>query len=272
MDFLRQRAEHSAAMRIGWRVAVGTVLRSRARNGRKSAFDATAGRTIHADAILRGPKDGLVAGRARIPSQSEAGTAVDASDGIGGDLCQAAAVASGAGAQDLPVSVAGFDHQPAGPGVVQRHHLHSIARGIHLPGGSDGLVQPLCAGLGSIGLSGNVILRFSAELGFGVWAPGYLQYGSGIAVHEPRFHKPVGGSRHRHQHGRTWTRDGQHFHRTFVEDGEIRRDLFERLRGRAGSDGESENLFWVLQSRAPHQALGYQTPAAIYFQARKEPR
>jgi hypothetical protein len=144
MDFLRQRAEYSAAMRIVWRVAVGSVLRSRSGDTRKSAFDATVGRAIHADAILRGPKDGLVAGRARIPSQSEAGAAVDASDGIGGDLYQTAAVASGAGAQDLPVSAAGFDDQSAGPGVVQRHHLHSIARRIHLPGGSDGLVQPSC--------------------------------------------------------------------------------------------------------------------------------
>src|SRR5438093_9677575 len=43
------------------------------------------------------------------------------------------------------------------------------------------------------------------------------------------------GSRHRHQHGRTWTRDGQHFHRTFVADSEVRRDLPERLPGRARS-------------------------------------
>jgi hypothetical protein len=72
----------------------------------------------------------------------------------------------------------------------------------------------------------------------------------------PDIFRPVGGSRHRHQHGRTWTRDGQHFHRTFVEDGEVRRDLFERLLGRAGSDGEFENLLWFLQSRAPSSGIG----------------
>src|SRR5205809_6179140 len=127
MDFLRQGTEHSAAVRIVWSLAVGTVLRSRAGDGRESALDATAGRAVHADAVLRGPKDGLVAGRARIPGQSEAGATIDASDGIGGDLRQTAAVASGAGAQDLSVPLAGSDHQPAGPGVVQRHHLYSIA-------------------------------------------------------------------------------------------------------------------------------------------------
>src|SRR5216117_3482199 len=94
MDFLRQGTEHSAAVRIVWSLAVGTVLRSRAGDGRESALDATAGRAVHADAVLRGPKDGLVAGRARIPGQSEAGAAVDASDGIGGDLPQATAVCS----------------------------------------------------------------------------------------------------------------------------------------------------------------------------------
>ena len=73
MDFLRQRTEHSAAVRIGWRVAVGTVLRSRSGNGRKSAIDAIVRRAIHADAILRGPEDGLVAGRARLRGQPEAG-------------------------------------------------------------------------------------------------------------------------------------------------------------------------------------------------------
>ena len=154
MDFLRQRAKHSPAVRIVWSLAVGPVLRSRTGDGREFALDATAGRAVHADAILRGPEDGLVAGRARIPGQSEAGAAVDASDGIGGDLSQTAAVASGPGAQDLSVSLAGSDNQPAGPGVVQRHHLHSIARRIYLSGGSDGLVQPLCAGLGSISLTG----------------------------------------------------------------------------------------------------------------------
>ena len=204
MDFLRQRAEHSAAVRIVWRLAVGTVLRSRTGDGRKSAFDATVGRAIHADAVLRGPEDGLVARRARVPCQSEAGAAVDACDGFGGNLSQTAAVASDAGTQDLSVSPAGSHNQPTGSGVVQRHHLHSIAGRIHLSGGSDGLVQPLCVGLGGIGLTGNVILCFSAELGLRVRVPGYLQHGSRIAVHEPRFHGPVGGSRHRHQHGWTW--------------------------------------------------------------------
>ena len=51
MDFLRQRAEHSAAVRIVSRLAVGAVLRSRTGARRKSAFYATVGRAIHADAV-----------------------------------------------------------------------------------------------------------------------------------------------------------------------------------------------------------------------------
>src|SRR5688572_613528 len=98
MDLLRQRAEHSAAGRIVRSLAVRVVLRSRTGDGRESGFDAAAGRAVHADAVLRGPKDGVVAGRARIPGQCEAGAAVNASDGAGGDLPQTAAVASGAGA------------------------------------------------------------------------------------------------------------------------------------------------------------------------------
>jgi len=60
MDFLRQGTEHSAAVRIVWSLAVGTVLPSRIRDGRESALDATAGRAVRADAVLRGAKDGLV--------------------------------------------------------------------------------------------------------------------------------------------------------------------------------------------------------------------
>src|SRR5687767_11945181 len=123
MDFRRQRAEHSPAVRIDRNLAVGTVLRSRTGDGRESAIDATAGRAVHTNTVLRGSEDGLVAGRARMAGQSEAGAATDASDGTGGDLRQTASVASLAGAQDLSVSVARSDNQPAGPGLVQRHHV-----------------------------------------------------------------------------------------------------------------------------------------------------
>ena len=82
MDFSAQRTEHPAAVPLGGGFAVGVVLRGGTGSGRESALDAVDRRAIHTDAVLRNPEDGLVARRARIRSQREAGTPPDAADGL----------------------------------------------------------------------------------------------------------------------------------------------------------------------------------------------
>ena len=51
----------------------------------------------------------------------------------------------GAGTQDLPVFTAECGGHAARPGVGQRHHLRAAASRVLVPGGGDGLVQPLRA-------------------------------------------------------------------------------------------------------------------------------
>ena len=69
--------------------------------------------------------------------------AVDAADGLGSDLSQAAPVAKRHGAPNLPVFAAEYGDCAARPGVVERHHLRVAAARLDVPDGGHGLVQPL---------------------------------------------------------------------------------------------------------------------------------
>src|SRR6266851_2797544 len=256
MDFRAQRTEHTAAVPLGGGFAVGVVLRGGTGSGREFAIDAVDRRAIHTDAVLRNPEDGLVAGRARIHGQHETGTPADAADGAGSDLCKATAVGSRARTQDLSVSAAQPQDRSAGPRLGQRHHLHPTAAGLCLSGGDHGLVQPLCAGVGSIDFVGECLLRGGTGLGIDGDAAGDLQYRPRGAVHQRGFYEPSREAGHHDQHGRPWTSDRQHIHRTFMADGEIRGGLSEGLRRRAGSGVQPQKLFHFLQSRAPASVVG----------------
>src|SRR5208282_3984374 len=256
MDCSAQRTEHTAAVPLGGGFAVGMVLRGGTGSGREFAIDAVDRRAIHTDAVLRNPEDGLVARRARICGQCETGTPADAADGAGSDLSKATAFGSRVRTQDLSVSAAQSQDRSARPRVVRRYHLHPPAAGLCLSGGDHGLVQPLCAGVGSIDFVGERLLRGGTGLGIDDDAAGDLQYRPRSAVHQRDIHEPSREAGHHDQHGRTWTSDRQHFHRTFMADGEIRRGLSEGLRRRAGSGLQSQKLFHFLQSRTPASVVG----------------
>ena len=92
--------------------------------------------------VLRQPQAGGRAG-----GESQAGAAADAGDGHRGDLPEAADDLAGGRTQDLPVFTAECGGHAAQPGVDQRHHVRAAAARILVPGGGDGLVQPLRADL-----------------------------------------------------------------------------------------------------------------------------
>ena len=256
MDLREPRTEHTAAVPLDGDFAVGVVLRSGTGDGREFETDAVHRRAIHTDAVLWDSKDDLVARRARLRGQSEAGTPADAADGTGGDLPEATAVGSRARTSHLSVSAARAENRSAEPSLVQRHNLHSATARVPVSGCGHGLVQPVCTGLGSIGFLGHVLLPGGSRLGLTIRTARYFQQGSRIAVHQRRFHQAAGDSRHRHQHGRAWASERQHFHRTFMADGEIRRGLSEGLHRCAGGSFQPEKLFWFLQSRTSASSLG----------------
>src|SRR5271165_3582035 len=232
------------------------LVRGGTGSGRESAIDAVDRRAIHTDAVLRNPEDGLVARRARIRGQRETGTPADAGDGAGSALFEATAVGSRVRTQDLSVSAAQSQDRSARPRLGKRYHLHSPAAGLCLSGGDHGLVQPLRAGVGSIDFVGERLLRGGTGLGIDDDAAGDLQYRPRGAVHQRGIYEASGEAGHHDQHGRTWTSDRQHFHRTFMADGEIRRGVSEGLRRRVGSSLQSQELFHFLQSQTPASVVG----------------
>jgi len=73
--------------------------------------------------------------------------------------------------------------------VSHRYNVYPFARRIHLPGRHNGLVQPLCSVVGSIGEPGFQLLCFGSELGFVTRPARDLQLGSGCAVHFGDLHE-----------------------------------------------------------------------------------
>ena len=256
MDHGTRRIEYSAAVPPDWGFALGSVLRSESGEGRESAIDASDRRAVHTDAVLRGPKDEMVAPRTGIWHQCETGAADYATNGSCRHLPQATAVETGARTSDLSVPTQRNADRPSKPGLDERHHLYSVAARIHLSGRGHGLVQPIRLGVGSIGFVGDVILRGRTRLGSTARPARDLQYRPGSAVHQRGLHEPVEGAWDRHQHGRARSRHRQHLHRTSVANGEIRRGLSEGLPGRAGSAVESQKLFCFLQSRTTASSAG----------------
>jgi transposase len=115
------------------------------------------------------------------------------------------------------------EDRSARPRLGQRYHLHSPATGLCLSGGDHGLVQPLCVGVGGIDFVGERLLRGGIGLGIDNDAAGDFQYRPRGAVHQRGIYEPSRGAGHYDQHGRARTSDRQHFHRTIMADGEIRR-------------------------------------------------
>ena len=147
-------------------IAPGQRVLSAGRGERgQSRSDAADRRTVPADPVLRGTEDDRLAAQARLRGESQTSASIDAPDGIGSDLSEAAAVGTGARAPDLSVPVAQSGDCASRSGVGQRHHLHSIAPGIHLSGGDHGLVQPVRSGLGSLHVVGHRILSLGRWIG-----------------------------------------------------------------------------------------------------------
>jgi hypothetical protein len=101
--FSELRSQHSAAMRAGRPGALELLLPCGRRSRRKPSVDASAGRAVHAYAVLRDPADDGMAASQRARGQSQACGAPAAAHGLGGHLSEAAPEPGWAAAQDLSV-------------------------------------------------------------------------------------------------------------------------------------------------------------------------
>ena len=135
------------------------------RERREHLVDASVGRAVYADPVLRDSAYDLVVGDARSAGQCEAGSATATAHGTGSDLSQTAVVDASPGTPDLPIPVAQAGDCASRSGECHRKHVYPTPAGIHLSAGHHGLVQPVRAGLGSVHGDGQWILRVGAGMG-----------------------------------------------------------------------------------------------------------
>ena len=102
-----RRVEHRGAVPVERSVPIGTLLRTGGRERREHRADASVGRAVYANPVLRDSANhDLVVGDARSAGQCEAGSATAPANGIGRDLSQTAVVDAGPGTPDFtPVPV-----------------------------------------------------------------------------------------------------------------------------------------------------------------------
>src|SRR4051812_29148452 len=142
--------EPGAAMRAAGAGALELILPAGGGGPVDPGVAESAGRAVHADAVLRGAADGGLAAGRGLRGQRQAGAAVAAAARRGGDLPEAAPEHAGAGASDLPVLAAGRPDHARRPGVVERHHVPPASAGMAVSGGCTGPAQPVCVGLGGL--------------------------------------------------------------------------------------------------------------------------
>src|SRR5207249_2588349 len=163
-------------------------------DARKFAVDAAVGRAaLGAAGVWESAIDGdAVAGGLESESQASA-TAVE-SDGDRGDLSEAFPQPGSGWAGDLSVPIGGFGDQWTESSVVCRRDVCAYGVWVFVSGGSDGLVESLCIGVGLEQQLGRGVLCASLGAGAAHGKPGAvdIEHRSRGAVHVQRVHRRGG--------------------------------------------------------------------------------
>src|SRR5260370_14660828 len=100
-------------------------------------------RGVFENALVRQAEDGELAASARVRDGSQAGAAVDGSDGRGGNGAAANDDEAGAGASSFSLLAAERRDHACGSRVEHGYHVYSHAPRLSVPGGDPGLAQPV---------------------------------------------------------------------------------------------------------------------------------
>lgn len=241
--------EHSPTMHTRGNIPFGVLLQSQGRNGRESALDAPDGRGIYEASILRCSTDAQIPCRSRIRGQCKAGQAASPTNGLGGYLPEAAIVPTSTRTSNLSISFARAANRTPQPSMGNGYNLYSAATRFYLSGSDHGLVQSVCALLGTVSQSRCDFLCHGTSMGFKDCQAGNLQFGSGSPIHFRCIHETSSGASNSNQYGWSWSSTRQHLRRTSVANREIRRGISEGLRERQRCIRGPSNLFPVLQLR-----------------------
>ena len=223
---------------------------------RERGVDASDRPTLSAAAVLRVAAHDRLAGRIWLAGQRKAGGADDAGYGTAIRVAEAVYKPTPSGKPGLPIPVARVGHPGSEARLVCRYHLYSAARRASVSGRRDGLVQPVCAGLGVIQLDGIGVLHPGAESCVGTWHTGDIQHRSGRSVQQHGLYGPAEGRWRGDQHGWPGPGLGQRVHRAPLVVGQIRGSISRRLRQRMGGTPTAGTVLSVLQHRAEASVVG----------------
>src|SRR5580704_608032 len=243
--------QRSTAVRTAGSAALDLLLRAPAGERGELAPDAKAGPVVHEAPVFRQPQDGR-----RVRRGSPSRPAADAHLGNRSALPQAASESPGSGPPYLSIPAARRSDRAAQPRLEHRYYLHSDARRLSVPGGGNGLVQPLRAELGTVQHHGDRLLLGRTRRRVPLRPARNLELRSGLAVHRGRLPGSAQAARHPDQHGWPRSRTRQRFHRTAVALAQVRTDLPRRLRQRPRTVPGTGKLLPLLQSPAPASGSG----------------
>lgn len=248
--FKRQHHYLSSVRAVGIE-PLKSLLRGKGAQSTESAANAIDRRAIHATTVFRLAEDYRLAPQARTPGKSQASRTADAGDGSPSNLSKASTFSTCTRSSNLSVLASRCKNYASEPSLEHRHHLHPTGAWIRLFGCNYGLVQPLRAGVGSLNYIGHKLLRFSLGMGASRRRPtGDLQYRPRLAIHQCSVHRAAYQSFDPDQHGRKRPRSGQCLCRAALALGQVRRSLFERLRGCRNRCSTAKGVFRFLQPRA----------------------
>ena len=148
--------------------------------------------SVHGETVLRGSTDDMVAESAWTRGESQTRRAADDGNGIAGRSAGTPYQSASSGESSVSVSAQGAGNKPAESGVVCGHYICADTEGAFISGGDNGLVQPVCAGMGTVEYAGGGVLHDSIGSGIEYSQSGYLQYGSRSAVYGRGFHRQTG--------------------------------------------------------------------------------
>src|SRR5437667_9520958 len=246
MDRSRPSApQRSTAVRTAGRAALDLLLPAAAGKRGEPAPDAKAGPVVHEAPVFRQPQDGR-----RVRRGPPSCPAADAHFGNRSALPQTAPESPGSGPPDLSVPATRRSDRAAQPRLEDRYYLHSNAWRLPVPGGGDGLVQPVRAQLGTVQHHGDRLLPGRTRRGVPLRPARNLELRPRLAVHFGGLPGSTQTARHPDQHG--WPRPcaRQRFHRTAVALAQVRADLSRRLRQRPRSVPGAGELLPLLQPPA----------------------
>src|ERR1051326_7257674 len=150
--------ELTTAMRVGRYLAQRVLLRAGAGERGEPGTDAAVGRAASGISCVWEPTtDGAVATRGPA-GQPQASGAAPGVDGARSGLSQAQPEPARRGPPDLSLPLGRPGNQRSGPGLVQRHHVRADGLRVHVSGRGHGLVESLCAGLGTVQQPGQRVL------------------------------------------------------------------------------------------------------------------